>query len=205
VADAIGEHVKQAPVKHLDETGCRSGGKTLWRHVASTLLLTFYRVSPPRGDLLSGVIGTIIHGCWKPYFTLSGVLHGLCNAPRLRELKSLREFEKEPWAFAMFRLLRRACHRVNLARARRIELKPRSIPSLFARYDRLVAQGLAFHEAQPPPQGTSPPTSRRRRGRPRRRIGHNLLIRPFVTSGQASRSSRRCPPLPDQSGGSVYQ
>src|SRR3954462_12863992 len=42
--DAVGERV--AAVKHRDETGFRIGGKTQWLPIASTLWLTFYRVSP---------------------------------------------------------------------------------------------------------------------------------------------------------------
>jgi transposase len=43
--DAVRERVAAA-VKHRDETGFRIGGKTQWLHIASTLWLTFYRVSP---------------------------------------------------------------------------------------------------------------------------------------------------------------
>ena len=50
-AVAIRDCVAAAPVKHLDETGFRIGGKTQWLHVASTVLLTFYRVSARRGSL----------------------------------------------------------------------------------------------------------------------------------------------------------
>jgi transposase len=46
-ADAVRDHVAAAPVKHMDETGFRIGGKTQWLNIASTLLLTFYRISPP--------------------------------------------------------------------------------------------------------------------------------------------------------------
>ena len=42
-ADAVRDHVAAAPVKHMDETGFRIGGKTQWLHIASTMLLTFYR------------------------------------------------------------------------------------------------------------------------------------------------------------------
>jgi transposase len=45
-ADAVRSLVAAAAVKHLDETGFRIGGKTQWLHIASTLRLTFYRVSP---------------------------------------------------------------------------------------------------------------------------------------------------------------
>src|SRR3982750_3021066 len=43
--DAVRERVAAA-VKHRDETGFRIGGKTQWLHIASTLWLAFYRVSP---------------------------------------------------------------------------------------------------------------------------------------------------------------
>jgi transposase len=43
--DAVRERVAAA-VKHRDETGFRIGGKTQWLPIASTLWLTFYRVSP---------------------------------------------------------------------------------------------------------------------------------------------------------------
>ena len=41
----------------MDETGFRIGGKTQWLHVASTVLLTFYRVSARRGSLLANLTG----------------------------------------------------------------------------------------------------------------------------------------------------
>ena len=82
--------VAAAPVKHMDETGFRIGGKTQWLHIASTICLTFYRVSSKRGSLLADVIGTVVHDHWAPYYTMKSVLHALCNAHHLRELKALR-------------------------------------------------------------------------------------------------------------------
>ncbi len=103
------------------------------------------------------------------------MLHALCNAHHLRELKALVEIEKEDWAHKMQRLLRRACHATNLARERGVALKPGLIGLIERRYDLILAQGFVFHEAQP----TLIPAEvkARRRGRRPRRVGHNLLLR----------------------------
>jgi transposase len=117
-ADALRDQVAAAPVKHMDETGCRIGGKTQRLHIASTVWLTFYRTAAKRGSLLANVTGIVVHDHWKPYYTMTGVLHALCNAHHLRELKALVEIEKEDWARKIQRLLRQACHATNLARER---------------------------------------------------------------------------------------
>jgi transposase len=182
-ADAVRDGVAAARVKHMDETGFRIGGMTQWLHVAATVLLTFYRTSPKRGSLLANVIGIVVHDHWKPYFTLSGVLHGLCNAHHLRELQALIEIEKEDWARRMQRLLRRACHAANLARDRGAPLGPRLIALVERCYDAILADGLAFHDAQPPLRHAAT----RRRGRQPRRVGHNLLLRLSVHKGDTLR------------------
>jgi transposase len=170
-ADAVRDHIAAAPVKHMDETGFRIGGKTQWLHIASTVWLTFYRTAAKRGSLLANVTGIVVHDHWKPYYTMTGVLHVLCNAHHLRELKALVEIEKEDGARRMQRLLRRACHATNLARGQGVLLKPGLI-ALFERcYDGILAEGLAFHESQPALAKTG------RRGRQPRRVGHNLLLR----------------------------
>jgi transposase len=171
VADALRDQVAAAPVKHMDETGFRIGGKTQWLHIASTVWLTFYRTAAKRGSLLSNVTGIVVHDHWKPYYTMTGVLHALCNAHHLRELKALVEIEKEHWASKMQRLLRRACHATNLAREQGVPLKPGLIALIERCYDTVLAEGMAFHEGQPVLIKTG------RRGRPPRRVGHNLLLR----------------------------
>ena len=103
---------------------------------------------------------------------MTGVLHALCNAHHLRELKALVEIEKEDWAHKMQRLLRRACHATNLAREQGVPLKPGLIALFDRGYDAILAEGMAFHEAQPRLRKKA-----RRRGRPPRRVGHNLLLR----------------------------
>jgi transposase len=175
-ADVVRDHVAAAPVKHMDETGFRIGGRTQWLHVACTALLTFYRVCTKRGSLLADVTGIIVHDHWKPYYTMSGVLHALCNAHHLRELKALVEIEKEDWARKMQGLLRRSCHAVNIARDRGEPLAPALIALIERRYDAVIAEGLAFHEAQAP-LCRPVEQDRKRVGRRPRRTGHNLLLR----------------------------
>ena len=173
LAEHIEQQVKQAAVKHVDETGYRIAGVLQWLHVASTWLLTCYRTSNKRGAMLTGVRGIIVHDFWRPYLAMLGVTHALCNAHHLRELKALIDIEHEPWAGAMHRFLRQTCHAANLARRQQRSLSPRFLAWLSARYDRILAQGFVFHESQPP-LGAGLPTPR---GRIRRRTGHNLLIR----------------------------
>jgi transposase len=173
LAEHIEEQVKHAAVKHLDETGYRIAGVLQWLHVASTCLLTCYRTARKRGAMLAGLCGIIVHDFWRPYLRIAGVTHALCNAHHLRELKALIDIEQEPWARAMHRFLRYTCHAVHLARARERCLSPTFLLWLSARYDRILAQGFAFHESQAPLDTCR----RKRRGRIRRRTGHNLLIR----------------------------
>src|SRR5271165_3096688 len=174
-AAAVRDQVAAASVKHMDETGFRISGKLQWLHIASTFLLTFYRVSPKRGSLLENVTGIVVHDHWKPYYTLKGVLHALCNAHHLRELKALVEIEKEDWARRMQRLLRRACHATNLTREQGVPLSPRLIALIERCYDAILAQGFAFHASQPALVRAS--GKAKRRGRTPRRVGHNLLLR----------------------------
>jgi transposase len=124
----------------------------------------------------TGVSGVVVHDHWKPYYAMQGALHALCNAHHLRELAALIEIEKEEWAGSMRRLLRRACHAVNVARERGLVLEPGLIALFERRYDAIVAEGLAFHEAQTPLTRAAKKGGRGR-GRKPRRPGHNLLAR----------------------------
>ena len=100
-AQAVRERVNGTKVKHLDETGFRLGGKTQWLHIASSAFLTCYRVCATRGSLWDDIVGIVVHDHWKPYYTMKGVLHALCNAHHLRELKALIEIDQEDWARKM--------------------------------------------------------------------------------------------------------
>ncbi len=139
------------------------------------MLLTFHRVSARRGSLLANVTGIAVHDHWKPYYTLAAVTHALCNAHHLRELQALIEIEKEDWARKMRRLLRCACHAANLGREKGSALNPRLLALIDRCYEAVPAEGLAFHEAQDPLVPAV--TKAKRRGRTKRRTGHNLLLR----------------------------
>ncbi|NIR47026.1 MAG: IS66 family transposase [Aliifodinibius sp.] len=161
--------VQTAPVKHLDETGFRVSGQTQWLHVASTQRLSCYHVSPKRKSLLSGLQGTVVHDHWKPYYQLPEVRHALCNQHHLRELNAIIEQDNEVWAKRLQRWLR-------LALRYRHAFGEKAIPAdklerLINGYERIITAGLRYHEDLPE-LSTS-----KRRGRKKRRTGHNLLLR----------------------------
>jgi transposase len=168
--EQIVAEIKAAPVKHLDETGLRISGKTQWLHVVSTETATWYRIAAKRKDLepLLELIGVVIHDHWKPYYQLEGVTHGLCNAHHLRELKALEEIENEDWAKSMSKMLSVA----NKYRHRHRGTIPKSIITRLTQlYNSIIERGLNFHNLKPPL------SRKNNRGRVKRRIGHNLLLR----------------------------
>lgn len=147
-------------VKHGDETGLRIGGALRWLQVAATALLTFYLVTIKRGEIITGRAGVLVHDHFGPYF--EGVLHALCNAHHLRELKARSRRSNGPGIWP-------GCSAWPATPPIRRAAAPSFVAVFTARYRRIVAEGLAFHQAQPP----SP--SKKKRGR--RRPGHNLVIR----------------------------
>ncbi|MFG6528362.1 IS66 family transposase [Sulfitobacter sp. M23508] len=176
VVEHILARLTEGGVRHLDETGLRVAGKLHWLHSISDLAFTHYRLSAKRGAVpafLNG--GTIVHDHWKSYYAhMSGVdTHALCGAHHLRELKAIEEIEKEPWACAMSALLTGANHLKCAAQGRgETELSASVYQGIIIKYMAILAEGLAFHERQPPL--TPKPGTR---GRKARRPGHNLLIR----------------------------
>lgn len=167
--DEVLSKIKISPVKHLDETGFRVSGKTQWLHVASTATLTYYHVSPKRKSLLEGLLGTVVHDHWKSYYVLPNVLHALCNQHHLRELKALIEYDKESWARKMQRFLRAALQCRHLYENQIIPND--KLKRLFDLYDRIINEGMIYHENLPVF------SAKKGRGRTARRTGHNLLLR----------------------------
>jgi transposase len=174
----------QVAVKHLDETGFRVAGKTQWLHVICSPLLSHFRVSSRRGDLLTGVSGLVVHDHWAPYFKMEGVQHALCNAHHLRELQALIVIEKEPWATNMKTFLLEAKAMAD-TRTDDCTVGAGVMGELLQRYDEILTQAVDFHETQPPLQTIS--KAGKRRGRPKRRTGHNLALRLQKRKGEVMR------------------
>ena len=176
VVEAIKQQLKGCPVRHLDETGFRIGGKTQWLHTVSSNAVTCYVTSEKRGDIptfLQDGGGVIVHDHFKPYYKrFDGLDHALCNAHHLRELKALMEHDKEPWTFEMYEWLLAMNALVKQAQEKTMSgLPPPLLEGLYALYDCLVDTGLCFHRA------LAPLAKHKRGGRIKRRPGHNLLRR----------------------------
>ena len=166
---------EQTTVKHLDETGLRVAGKTRWIHVLCSIFLSHFRLGASRGDVPEYLLGKAVHDCFSSNWTLEGVEHGVCNSHTLRELMALIVFEKEPWASDMTTILLDALQLTKTARSQgRDAVDPEAIKEIERRFDACCEQAITFHENQPP---LTPPWIRKKQGRRKRRIGHNLALR----------------------------
>ncbi len=105
---------------------------------------------------------------FKPYFCIKKVKHEMCNAHILRELIGIIEADQEEWAKNMFRLLKLAC-RVKNKYTRGIP--NRWTESISKNYFKIIAQGLQYHKSLPPL------IQKKDYGIPKRRVGHNLVLR----------------------------
>ncbi len=147
------QDLKGAPVKHLDETGLRIAGKLWWLHSISHGGATCYRISKKRGEMFDGLTGVAVHDGWKPYFKMENVVHALCNAHHLRELKALAKLDQEYWAIEMTIFL---CS-LNVDNPQLTEVD-------YQDYRYIIKMGLDYHNSLPPLSSG-------------RRKGHNLLRR----------------------------
>ena len=169
--DRVAEIIRtDAPVKHLDETGIRIDARTQWLHVLCTPLLTILRVATGRSHIDEKLNGIVVHDDYATYFALKGVRHGACNAHHLRELQALIEIEKEDWATSTHRLLGRANRAARFARKNDRDVPASLVARISRAWDRILERAIALHEEMPPLQSG-------KRGRQKRRIGHNLALR----------------------------
>ncbi len=163
--------------KHLDGTGLRIEGKTQWLHVMSTEKTTSLRVAEGRGEMFDDLTGRVVHDSFASYPKMEALIHGYCHAHHLRELQAAKE-QQEEWAGKMVwyllvleRFVRRAKRRDSTHQNRGSpELAKDLRETIYQRYDDILNEAIQYHQELPPlPSG--------KRGRRRKRTGHNLAER----------------------------
>lgn len=151
----IKQGLQSSAVLHVDETGFKVAGKRHWLHVACTSALTYYDYHATRGKaatdaigILSAFSGVSMHDSYASYQQYP-CLHALCNVHYLRELTFVSEQYQQPWATEMKALLIEMKAAVEQARSQgMLGLRVATRQEYEARYEQLVAQGMA---ANPPP------------------------------------------------------
>lgn len=179
-AIAVREALRNESVVHFDETGARVLGKLFWVHSASSEFLTAYIVHPNRGTKAMDDMGLLalndeggnivwtfdgiaMHDGWRSYRSYE-VVHALCNAHHIRELRAIGEVWNQYWALEMIELLRSAKCAVEQAKNDGFDgLEASVYHGIVSRYGKLIAKGLAVNQKR---------THRRGQTKP-----YNLLVR----------------------------
>ena len=179
VNTAVKKHLieTEEPV-HCDETGLRVESKLFWTHVASTAQATYLAVHPKRGrealdeiGILPQRQGKVVHDGYRSYDKYPDVEHVRCNAHHLRELVFVEEQYEQAWVGEMIELLVEIKEAVEEAKEQhQVALTDGRLADFEARYDRLIAQGLAAHPPLPEP-------TVKQRGRKKQSPAKNLLDR----------------------------
>jgi transposase len=178
-AVAVRESLRNEALVHFDETGARVAGKLFWVHSASTEFLTAYIVHTNRGGKAMDDMGLLalhdndgntiwsfdgiaMHDGWRSYRSYD-VVHALCNAHHIRELRAVGEVWDQQWAPEMIELLRSAKRSVEDAKQAGFEgLDAGTYHGILSRYGKLVSQGFVVN----------PKRARRKQSK-----AYNLLIR----------------------------
>src|SRR5688500_1762316 len=118
----------------------RLSGRTQWLHIACTVWLTFYHVSPKRGSLLLWASSCMTTG--SPTTRWKG-----CCMPCPSPARTPGDIEKSGRARCS------ACCAAPVMPphlARGVPLEARLVNQFRRCYDIIVTEGLAFHQDQPP-------------------------------------------------------
>lgn len=165
----------QSKSLHVDETSMRLNKKNHWVHVCSGGNITLKMVHPKRGleaieeiGIIPKYKGTIIHDCWKSYFSYEGCGHGLCGSHLLRELTFIVESNGYSWAKNIKSLLQETCKKVSKSEDKK--LSDQEYKNLQKRYRNLLTRGSK--ELPPIPKRTNG-----KRGKVAKSDAHNLWER----------------------------
>lgn len=112
----IRQFVLQSPVVGADETSANINGKNHWAWVFQTRLATFFGIHKSRGLaainalMPEGFDGSVlVTDCWPSYFKDLTLLHQLCTAHLMRELKYFAErYPHNNWSDRLLRLIQNA-------------------------------------------------------------------------------------------------
>jgi len=112
------------------------------------------RVGIDNAGILPKRIRTSVHDDWAAYYTYDKAQHASCNAHHLREFAFLQERYPQDWEADMVEHLLSIKKTVAEAVAQGLSCLPQEQLLAFeARYDQLVAQGLAINPAPERPPG----------------------------------------------------
>jgi transposase len=147
--------LRSLPVLHADETTDRVGTRNCWMHVVSTGLYTLIHASTTRGSdaideagVLRGYRGVVVHDRLAMYWKLRAK-HGVCGAHLVRDLAEVALVAtQKAWAAGLAALLVEVNAACEDARRRGLkQVAPGRQRAFAARYDALVAEGLAANPA----------------------------------------------------------
>ena len=139
----------EARVLYVDETSMRVDKKNYWVHTYGfeDIVLQFCHPKRGRGAMEEiGIIvdygGIVVHDRYNSYFTYGQVLHALCAAHLLRDLKFVEEAEAgSGWATRMKKLLKVAIKMVGKRKAK--VLSAREYEKLRRLYGTILSDALS--------------------------------------------------------------
>lgn len=170
--EEIKRRLIKALVAHSDETGTRIDGLIRWVHEVCTRYLTLMKICSKRGSEGIDEFGIVpllkcklVHDCWSAYFKYGNVVHALCNAHILRELKGIQQLEPDhTWPGRMIELLRQMkSAKEEAMETGAEELDPDVQAELLGTYDSIL--DLAETEHIPPPLPIEPKRGRKKLGK----------------------------------------
>ena len=112
VYNIIQQKIQQSAVVGSDETGASYGGKKGWFHTWQTIGLTFIAASLNRGYktieqyFKDGFpLSIYVSDCWAAQLKVKALLHQICTAHLLRELRNFEDALSCKWSTAVKQLL----------------------------------------------------------------------------------------------------